>query len=360
MANLDTTDEFIIFQHRKHRTPLIEQANFRRATLFAPVHSRLEQYILPAELLRFPLDLIHSTDFIPPLHSNVPAVVTVHDLAFLHWPHFLTATSAAYYGQIDRAVHHARHIIVPSESTKHDLVGQMGAPDAKVSVIYEAADPRFRPLPVDETRRAVTAKFGIPDSYVFFVSTIEPRKNVNGLLEAFRILIDRYNVQETGLVLAGSKGWLYEETMDLVNRLNLAERTFFLGRVSDEDLHQLYVGARCHIHPALYEGFGLPPLEAMACGTPTIVSNTGSLPEVVNDAALLVAPRDHEEIAVAMHRLLTDDALHAELRRKGLHQATFFSWDRAAEQTLDVYRAVAATPAQVAKPNSTPSRQTIP
>lgn len=360
MADLDTSDEFIIFQHRNHRQPLIEQANFRRATLFAPAHGRLEQYMLPAELLRFPLDLIHSTDFIPPLHAKIPAVITVHDLAFLHWPHFLTASSAAYYGQIDRAVHHARHIIVPSESTKHDLVSQLGAPDAKVSVIYEAADPRFRPLPVDETRAAVTAKFGIPESYVFFVSTIEPRKNVNGLLEAFRILIDRYNVQDTGLVLAGSKGWLYEETMDLVDRLNLRERTFFLGRVSDEDLHQLYVGARCHIHPALYEGFGLPPLEAMACGTPTIVSNTGSLPEVVNDAALLVSPRDHEEIAVALHRLLTDDKLHAELSRKGLQQATFFSWERAAQQTLDVYRTVASAPKPATDPAPTPSRQTSP
>lgn len=360
MADLDTSDEFIIFQHRNHRQPLIEQANFRRATLFAPAHGRLEQYMLPAELLRFPLDLIHSTDFIPPLHAKIPAVITVHDLAFLHWPHFLTASSAAYYGQIDRAVHHARHIIVPSESTKHDLVSQLGAPDAKVSVIYEAADPRFRPLPVDETRAAVTAKFGIPESYVFFVSTIEPRKNVNGLLEAFRILIDRYNVQDTGLVLAGSKGWLYEETMDLVDRLNLRERTFFLGRVSDEDLHHLYVGARCHIHPALYEGFGLPPLEAMACGTPTIVSNTGSLPEVVNDAALLVSPRDHEEIAVALHRLLTDDKLHAELSRKGLQQATFFSWERAAQQTLDVYRTVASAPKPATDPAPTPSRQTSP
>ena len=342
MANLDTTDEFIIFQHRKHRAPLIEQANFRRATLFAPVHSRLEQYILPAELLRFPLDLIHSTDFIPPLHSNVPAVVTVHDLAFLHWPHFLTATSAAYYGQIDRAVHHARHIIVPSESTKHDLVGQMGAPDAKVSVIYEAADPRFRPLPVDETRRAVTAKFGIPDSYVFFVSTIEPRKNVNGLLEAFRILIDRYNVQETGLVLAGSKGWLYEETMELVNRLNLADRTFFLGRVSDEDLHQLYVGARCHIHPALYEGFGLPPLEAMACGTPVVSSNAASLPEVVGNAAILVDPHDVEQIVNAMRLVLTQPALAAALRAKGLARAAQFSWERTARETIAVYERVLA------------------
>ena len=114
LANLNQTDEFFTFQHRKQRPPLIAQANFRRATLYTPVHHQFEQWLLPVELARFSLDLIHSTDFIPPLHSAIPAVITVHDLAFLHWPHFLTTDSAAYYGQIDRAVKHARHIIVPS------------------------------------------------------------------------------------------------------------------------------------------------------------------------------------------------------------------------------------------------------
>lgn len=342
MAAINYSDEFVIFQHRKDREPLITQENFRRATLYAPVHGRVEQLMLPLELARHQLDLIHSTDFIPPLRSPTPAVITVHDLAFLHWPHLVTKASAAYYGQIDRGVHHARHIIVPSESTKQDLIGQLGVPDSKVSVIYEAADPSFRPLPLQETRTAVTRKFNIPERYVLFVSTIEPRKNVNGLLRAFRMLLDRYSTKDVGLVLAGSKGWLYEETEQLVGELKLEPNTHFLGRVSDSDLHQLYVGARAHVHPALYEGFGLPPLEAMACGTPTIVSNVGSLPEVVNDAALLVNPNDHEEIAVAIHRLLEDENLHEELRRKGLQRAEGFSWDRAAAKTLDVYRTVTA------------------
>ncbi len=357
MAAIDHTDDFVVFQHRRHRDPLISQTNFRRATLFAPAHGKLEQTILPVELLRFQLDLIHSTDFIPPLRSPVPAVITVHDLAFLHWPHFLTKNSAAYYGQIDRAVHHARHIIVPSESTKHDLIGQLGVPDSKVSVIYEAADPIFRPLPLDETRRGVTKEYGLPERYVLFVGTIEPRKNVNGLLHAFRILRDQYNVHDVGLVIAGSKGWLYEETEQLVRQLKLASHTFFLGRVPDERLQQLYVGARVHIHPALYEGFGLPPLEAMACGTPTVVSNVSSLPEVVNDAALLVNPNDHEEIAVAMHRLLNDDELHAEFRRKGLQRAAWFNWDRAARSTLEAYRKVAEISIGHTHANSPTSRR---
>lgn len=343
LAQLNQHDEFVVFQHRKHRVPLIDQANFQRSTLYAPVHHRLEQVLLPLELLWQSLDLIHSTDFIPPLHSPIPAVITVHDLAFFHWPHFLTKDGAAYYGQIDRAVRHAQHIIVPSQSTKQDLIGILGTPDKKISVIYEAANPSFVPLAVGPAQRAMTAKFKIPPNYILFVSTIEPRKNVDGLLHAYRYLRDKYNIDETGLVLAGGQGWLYEETMELVRTLKLEKHVFFVGRVTDEDLHQLYVGARCHVHPAHYEGFGLPPLEAMACGTPTIVSNVSSLPEVVGDAALLVNPNSQEEIAVAMHRLLTDDALHAELREKGLKRAQCFSWETAAQSTLEVYRKAIST-----------------
>jgi glycosyltransferase involved in cell wall biosynthesis len=361
IAELNKEDEFVVFQHRKQPESLIQQANFQRSTLFAPVHRSLEQFLLPLELMRYRLDLLHSTDFIPPLYSPVPSVITVHDLAFLHWPNFLTKDSAAYYGQIDRAVRHTRHIIVPSQSTKQDLIGMLGTPDNKVSIIYEAPNPTFRPLPIEPTRKAVTKRFQIPESYIFFISTIEPRKNVNGLLTAFRHLLDKYNVEDTGLVLAGSRGWLYDETMDLVKKLNLEEKTFFLGRVTDEELHSLYVGARFHIHPAHYEGFGLPPLEAMACGTPTIVSNISSLPEVVSDAALLVDPKDTEEIAVAMHRLLTDQELHAELREKGLKRADCFNWEMAARSTLDVYRRVINPNAMpVSSGPSTAPKQTTP
>jgi glycosyltransferase involved in cell wall biosynthesis len=341
MAELDNVDEFTVFQHRKDKVALIRRPNFRRATLYAPAHHWLEQYFLPAELLLFRLDLLHSTDFIPPLYWRGKSVITVHDLAFLHYPYFLTTESAAYYGMIDRAVVRADHIIVPSEHTKQDLIGQMGVPADKVSVIYEAADPSWGPLPLPQTRQAITQKYRIPETYVLFVGTIEPRKNVAGLLQAFARLRDQYGLAgDTGLVIAGSKGWLYDETLETVRTLDLEQRTHFLGRVPDEDLHKLYVGARCHVHPAYYEGFGLPPLEAMACGTPTIVSNVSSLPEVVGDAALLVNPRDTEEIAVALQRLLTDDALHAELREKGLQRARTFSWEKAARRTLEIYRQV--------------------
>lgn len=341
LAKINQEDDFVIFQHRRHHTPVVQQSNFRRATLFSPVHTRLEQWLLPLELSRFSLDLLHSTDFIPPLRSGLPTVITVHDLAFLHWPHFLTKDSATYYGQIDRAAKHARHIIVPSESTKQDLIAQLGVPPNRVSVIYEAADETFVPLPLRETRALVRKRYNLPASFILFVGTIEPRKNVDGLLQAFHHLREKYGERDTGLVIAGGRGWLYDEIEQLIERLDLNGSVYLLGRVPDEDLHRLYVAARAHVHPAHYEGFGLPPLEAMACGTPTIVSNVSSLPEVVGDAALLVNPENWEEIAVAMHRLLVDDDLHAELRQKGLERARHFSWSLTARRTLEVYRQVA-------------------
>jgi len=365
MAELDKDDEFIIFQHRNHRTPLITQENFQRRTLYAPAHHRLEQLVLAAELYLHPVDVLHFTDFIPPLHrpprfvAPFRTVITVHDLAFLHYPHFLTTTSAAYYGQIDKAVVRADHIIVPSEHTRRDLIAQTGVPADKVSVIYEAAKPGFGPLPLAETRAAITAKYGIPAHFALFVGTIEPRKNLAGLLHAFQHLRQKYDMPAFGLAVAGSQGWLYEETLDLVKTLNLEQATFFLGRVPDDDLQQLYVAARCLVHPALYEGFGLPPLEAMACGTPTIVSNVSSLPEVVGDAGLLVDPRNPEEMAIAIHRLATDDALHAELSAKGLQRAQTFNWEKAARKTLDVYRRVAA-PRNVAASQPAASQRTAP
>ena len=332
--------EYLVFQHRRHKEPVLKAPHFQRASLYSPVHSRLEQYTLPWELRFHAIDLLHSTDFIPPLRSPVPTVITVHDLAFLHWPHFLTRDSATYYGQIDRAVNATQHIIVPSESTRKDLIGQFGVPDSRVSVIYEAANPQFKPLPIAETRQKVTAAYGLPERYILFVGTIEPRKNVDGLLRAYSHLLKKYAVDDVGLVIRGGKGWLYEDTMTVLEELQLEKSVFFVDHMPDEELWHLYAAAQCLVHAAHYEGFGLPPLEAMACGTPTIVSNVSSLPEVVGDAGLLVDPNEPEEIAVAIHRVLTDDALREEMRAKGLQRAGCFSWTIAAERTIEVYQQV--------------------
>jgi glycosyltransferase involved in cell wall biosynthesis len=195
-------------------------------------------------------------------------------------------------------------------------------------------------LDAPDLAQRVRGRFGLQGDFLLFVSTIEPRKNVPTLLRAFRRLMDAYhpNVQ---LVLAGEKGWLYDEVFQLVRDLKLVDKVVFLGRVSTEELLWLYNVAQALVSPSIYEGFGLPPLEAMACGTPVIVSNVSSLPEVVADAGILVDPYDAEELSVAMWRLLSDAELRASLIEKGYKRAGFFSWDKAAQETLKLYHSLA-------------------
>ncbi len=328
---------FTLLQDRRSKQPLLEAANIRIAYTPVPSHHRLEQLLLPWVVNRLATDVFHSPDFIPPLRRTGPSVITIHDLAFLIYPHFLTKDSARYYGQIDRAVRRADCIIAVSESTKHDLIKKLGVSEDKIRVIYEAADPLFRPEPRPAALQHVQALFDIPEDYILFVGTIEPRKNIPGLLRAYRRLRDKYKLTPA-LVLAGAPGWLTEDVYKLVNDLALKPHCFFLGRVSNHDLFHLYNAALCLVHPAFYEGFGLTPLEAMACGTPVVVSNVSSLPEVVGDAGLLVDPKNDEEITVALWRVLTDSTLRDQLRVKGLQRAEAFSWERAARETMEVYQ----------------------
>lgn len=339
LARVDDETEYMILQSRKDRVPLVDRPNFRRVPIWTPCHHRLEQWSLRFEISAFDLDVLHSPDFIPPSAGRFKSVITVHDLAFLLYPHFLTKESARYYGQIDQAVRRTDHIIAVSEATKYDLTQRLGVPDSKVTVIYEASSPQYRPLPEEEVRRYVERKFGIDGCYILFVSTIEPRKNVPGLLQAYRRLLDFYK-DDVQLILVGGQGWLFDEVFGTVERLKLTERVRFLGRVDTVDLPYLYNAARLLVQPSFYEGFGLSPLEAMACGTPVIVSNVSSLPEVVGDAGLRVDPEDVSELAVGMHRLLTDESLREEMIEKGLARAASFSWEKAARQTLEVYRKV--------------------
>ncbi|MBM4428877.1 MAG: glycosyltransferase family 4 protein, partial [Chloroflexi bacterium] len=339
-AALNQADEFIVLQSRKDRSQLVNQSNFRKRSLWTPPHHRLEQFLLPLELAAIDLDVLHSPDFIPPFQRACRSVITIHDLNFLLYPHFLTPESASYYGQIDQAVRRCDHIIAVSESTRRDIIRLTGAPESKITVVHEAAHPIYRPITDQEWLRQARTTLNVPEEFVLFVSTIEPRKNVPTLLMAYKQLVDNYR-PAAHLVLAGEKGWLFDEVFTLVDKLHLRERVHFLGRVSPEQLLSLYNLARLLVHPAFYEGFGLPPLEAMACGTPVVVSNTSSLPEVVGDAALLVDPTDVDGLAVAVWRLLSDEALAAEMSEKGLKRSRRFSWEKAALETLEIYRRLA-------------------
>jgi glycosyltransferase involved in cell wall biosynthesis len=340
LASLDRENEYYLFQSRKDRTRLVRAPNFHRRILFTPSHHRFERLAMSAEMLPHGLDVFHSPDFIPPRKMLAPNVITVHDLAFLLYPRFLTSDAARYYGQIDHASRSAAHIIAVSQSTKRDITRLLGVPDDRVSVIYEAANTSAQQIDPAVAQRHVQDKYGIGERFILFVSTVEPRKNLPTLLAAYSKLLDAYKTSAQ-LVIAGHKGWLTEEVDQAVSRYKLADRVCFLGTVPNEELAYLYNAARVFALPSLYEGFGLPPLEAMASGTPVIVSNVSSLPEVVGDAGLLIDPNDVEAWAVALHRVLTEDALHDEMAAKGLKRAQHFSWERAARETLGVYRKVA-------------------
>ena len=338
-SSSSTEDEFILLQSRKDRTQIVHNNQFERVSLWTPSHHRLEQLFLRLEVGRLHLDLLHSPDFIPPFRRNCQSVITVHDLAFLLYPHFLTPESARYYGQIDQAVRSTEHIIAVSESTKQDVIKLLGVPEKKITVIYEAANPLFRQMDLEDARRHARVHYGLDEDFILFVSTIEPRKNLPALMQAYRNLREKYKRNEK-LVLAGSRGWLSEEVYATVERLDLADHVRFLGRVPTEHLVYLYNAARMLVHPSFYEGFGLPPLESMTCGTPTVVSNVSALPEVVGDASILINPHDIDELTVSMWRVLTDEDLRASLIEKGLKRAKKFSWERAAQETLDVYHRV--------------------
>jgi len=339
LAKVDQENEYFLLQSRKDDTNILDHPNFRRISLWTPSHHRLERYSMNVELVRLGLDVLHSPDFIPPHRPSCKSVITIHDLAFLLYPHFLTKESARYYGHIDQAVRWTDHIVAVSHNTKRDTILHLGVAEDKITVVHEAANPIFRPIDRQEARAQVRDRHGVDGPFVLFVSTIEPRKNVPTLLRALSQLKENYR-SDVRLVLAGGRGWLYEDVFAVVQDLKLDGRVHFVGRVSSAELLYLYNAAELLAHPAFYEGFGLPPLEAMACGLPVIVSNVASLPEVVGDAGLLIDPHDVEELTVAMWRVLSDSALCQEMKEKGLRQAGQFSWERAARETATIYQLV--------------------
>jgi glycosyltransferase involved in cell wall biosynthesis len=270
-------------------------------------------------------------------------VVTIHDLAFLRFPEILDADARRYYGQVRASAHAAQAVIAVSEATRADIVELLGLPPERVDLVYEAAAAHFRPVAVaaDEVRE-VAGKAMRAGGFALFVSTIEPRKNLETLLRALRVCLDRRPRAGYRLAIAGVRGWLDGPIFDSIRDLGLAEHLDFLGWPAPDDLVWLYSACRLYLNPSLYEGFGLPVLEALACGAPAVVADTSSLPEVAGEAAMLVPPRDVAAWAGAVESLWEDDGARGDLARRGPAQAARFSWERAARETLAIYRRVGA------------------
>jgi glycosyltransferase involved in cell wall biosynthesis len=266
-------------------------------------------------------------------------VVTVHDLAFEREPDCAVPSLRAYlHDVVPRSARKASHVIAVSETTKRDLMELYGIPEHKITVVYEGIAPALQHRPQSYVARTMLAPYGITDPYILSVGTIEPRKNYVRLLEAYRMMAERGIRQR--LVIAGAPGWMYEPVFARIRELGLNRRVTLL-RPSDEHLAALYGGADAFVYPSLYEGFGIPALEALAAGVPSAVTERSALPEVVGDAAVLFDPTDVESIAGAVELVLADTRLRERLREQGPARAAMFSWARAADETIAVYRAVA-------------------
>ncbi len=299
-----------------------------------PVRILWEQALQPWAVRRAEVDLLHSPVYVGPLVSACPFVVTIHDLSFLFFPQSFRAMNRNYLQTFTRlSVRRAQRVIAVSESTKRDLVQLYGLSPAKVDVVHNGVDDSFRPLPADQVT-AFRRRAGLPDRFILFVGTLEPRKNVVHLVEAYALLPK----ERPPLFLVGGKGWFYDEIFARVEALNLSGEVHYVGYVPAGDLPMWYNAADLFVYPSLYEGFGLPPLEAMACGTAVVASTASSLPEVVGEAGLLVDPSDTEALATAMEQVLSDRGVQEQMQAASLAQAQSFSWAETARRTVASYR----------------------
>jgi glycosyltransferase involved in cell wall biosynthesis len=342
LARLDGSDTYVIICRKLDQEfvrslgprfePLVEHAGN---------YSALEQISIPFALERAHVDLFHAPHYVVSPLTRCPTVVTIHDCIHLRFPQYLPNRAAHLYARtmMTMAARRARRILTVSHASKQDIMRYLRAPAEKIEVIYNALDERLAAPPSQEEISRVRERFLLNAPFVLYAGNIKPHKNVDRLIEAFSIL-RRHGAGETRLLLIGDEISKYPNLRRLVHRFQLHQYVRFLGFVPDATLAALYRLASVFVFPSLYEGFGLPPLEAMASGTPVITSNVSSLPEVVGDAALLVDPTSAGAIAEAIARVLGEPALRADLVARGLARVNAFSWTRAATRTQQVYAEV--------------------
>ncbi|MCC7367571.1 MAG: glycosyltransferase family 4 protein [Chloroflexi bacterium] len=348
----DTTDSFLLM----HATP-----NPGRAAVY-PAGQRISKRVLrvnerwmnilwhrlqvplPVDWLTGPVDIYHSPDFVMPPVRAAKSILTVHDLAFLLYPECADARLRAYLERtVPRSVQRADYVVADSENTRNDVICLLGMPAERVTVVPGGVDPSFQPVTDPARIAAFRQSIGLDEStpYILFVGVIEPRKNLVGLIEAFDLLKARRQLPHK-LVVVGRRGWLSDGTMQRADRSPYRNDIVFPGFIPDGELATLYSAAESFAFPSHYEGFGLPVLEAMACGTPVVASRASSLPEVVGDAGMQVDPDDTERLASALELLALNPEMRADFSARGLERAATFTWEAAADVMIDVYRRVGA------------------
>jgi len=369
LFKIDKNNRYLLFSSGKKYANSLALSSLHSNSAYANRHMRIKHFSISNRVLNLSFKcfgrpfidkLLNGVDvFWAPNINLVPTskgckkVVTFHDLSFVRHPEFFSLKRRFWHKFINprRLAQEADTIIAVSESTKQDLVELYKVKPGKIKVIYSGVDTRYKiftpPLAEGGARdtryktKKIKNKYHLPNKFILYLGTIEPRKNLIGLIKAYEILMKKFLIPNSKflipkLVIAGTKGWLYENILKTVHQSKYSKDIIFTGFIENEDKPYLYNLASLFVYPSFYEGFGFPPLEAMACGVPAITSNVSSLPEIVGDAGIMVDPYKPGELAWAMEMILSDEKLCQRLSEKGIEQAKKFSWEKCAENTLRV------------------------
>lgn len=344
LAKIDNENEYILFTNKEnHGTFGIEQDNFSEVLCNIPAKLRplrmlWEQLVLPLQVKEYNIDIIHSLGYVSPLLASCPSVVTIHDMQYYYYPqNFMKARLIYFKIFVPLSAKKAKKIITISNNSKKDIVNILKIPEEKVIVTYGASRSlNSRNLQDEVKRRGIMQKYSIDGKYILSVASLLPHKNLDSLVYAFGKIANRIEHQ---LVLVGIKETALRDIQSALEQVGiLKDRIKILGFVTDRDLFYLYSGADLFVLPSLFEGFGLPVLEAMSCGCPVAASNVTSLPEIVGGAGLLFNPRDMDDIGTKMYMILTNDQLKRDLIKRGYGRVKTFSWLEMAKKTLEVYK----------------------
>lgn len=343
-AQLDHGHQFVVYaqQHGKEIIAVPEQPGIEWVTLpdRSPAYRLIwEQTFFPILVKRKQVDLLHSLHYTRPLFLPCASVVTFHDMTFFLYPQLHTRSKRLFFPPAIRlSARLADAMITISENTRLDAIRLLNIPPDKIYGIPLAANESYRLITDQHLLESARPKYHLPQEFMLYVGIVEPRKNVPMLLRCYHELLRQGTA--IPLVIVGRFGWMYEEVLRLVDELGLKDKVLFTGYVPSQDLPLIYNLAQVFVYPSIYEGFGLPPLEAMACGVPVITTAVSSMPEHVGEAGLLIPPQDEKALVEAMQKVLSDGTLRAQMSQKGRAQAAKFSWKRVAQETLQVYQRV--------------------
>jgi len=343
LARLDRDSDYVLICRPEDCGSVEELGpNFHPLPDRAANYSIAEQLTLPIDLARAKADLFHAPHYVLPALTPCRSIVTIHDCIHLKFPQYLPGRLAHAYARIFLwiAANRSARVLTVSESSKRDILRFFPIPEDKIDVIYNAIDDRFGQPPDDEQMARVRERYQLHAPFLLYSGNVKPHKNLERLIDAFARL-RRRGFNDIKLLITGNEISRYATLRRAVHHYNLHRHVRFLGFLETETLAILYRLADAFVFPSLYEGFGLPPLEAMASETPVLTSNISSLPEVTNDAALLVDPYDPDAIAEGMHRILSDTALRERLVSRGRARAASFSWEDSAKRVLSIYQQVA-------------------